>query len=243
MTFEDVLKRHVSKMGETWGNATETIAEMLDRVTEAYWRICKETGCTWREPVVATLAAVTATTNQHDIVTMLSLSNEVFSVHKVYWDGKPLNRWNKDRIDQMNLYDNQTLGGDPRAYAFWEEYATDTTTAKTTYMAFWPFISSADTTNCYVSYFELPDKPTSSNYATKYPVFGEEYHHLIAELSALEHLRDLGDSRYTPMRWKDCWTQIAKMRDKYVTIISSGERAASPASATAGGSKYHFYGE
>jgi hypothetical protein len=242
MTFETILKRHVAKIGESWGNTTETISEMLDRVTESYWRICKETGCTWREPAVATLAAVTATTNQHQLTTILGISNEVFDVYQVYWDGKPLNRWSKDRVDQRNYYDDQNSSGDPIAYAVWEEYATDEVTAKTTYIAFYPYISSANTEDCYISYFELPDKPTTSNYTTKYPIFGEEYHHLIGELSALEYLRDAGDSRYTAMRWRECWIEIGKMRNRYVMQLHIGDRMNAPAGARVG-SKHRYYGE
>jgi len=242
MTFETILNRHLAKIGEASGNSTETTSQILDRITEAYWRICKETGCTWREPAVATLAAVTATANQHQLTTILGISNEVFDVYNVYWDGMQLNRWSKDRIDQQNLYADQSATGDPLAYAVWEEYATDATTSKTTQIAFYPYIGSADTTNCYISYFELPDKPTTSNYTAKYPIFGEEYHHIIAELSALEYLRDIGDSRYTPMRWRECWIEIGKMRDRYIMQLHIGDKMGSPAGARSG-HKYHFYGE
>lgn len=223
MTFEAILKAHARKIGESWGNMSEDLTtEALERVASSYWEIVQETGCTWQKPTLLTLTAVTLTTNAHRLSTALGLTagTEVLNVSELTWQGKPIPRWDKEKIDQSNEYFTGVSSSEPWAYAFWEEWnASDND--KRTYIAFYPFLSEANSVDYRLSYFLRPAKPTISNYNTLNPTFAPEYHELIAERSALKWLRDIGDRKFNLPRMGEVENKIVKMRSHYTQQISS----------------------
>jgi len=226
MTFEEVDSQFLLKIGEESGNSRETLSQRLDRINESYWQICQETGATYVPPVTVSLSA---DTNQYRLYTLLGLSTgeEVFNIHRATYQGRRLNRWSKQAVDEQNELRDAAGGGMARAYAFWEVYSADDGD-KQTYIAYFPYVSSDDSTNFTISYFKRPVKPTTGNYTTLYPEFGGEFHWLIAELAALKYLRDRGDSKYSLVRWNDVWSEIRKMKDHYLHMIHVGERVSSP---------------
>jgi len=240
MTFEEVKNRYLLKIGEAEGNQTEIDAEICERLKEAYWTICSNTDCTWKKPSILTLAEVTATTNEHRLTTALSLSDgEVLEIYRCFWDGKPLNRWSKGRIDQRNAYNTSHSGSDPTAFAFFEEY-NSSDGDKRTYIAFFPYVNAANTTDCQLSYFRRPPQPTAVlggtySWDVLYPEFGSEYHHIIADLAALSYLEDVGDARYTSIKHRLVWDKIYNMRDHYVNQLHLGDLMGSLVSAGFGG--------
>ncbi len=240
MTFEEVRNRYLLKIGEKTDATSEEESQACDRISEAYWRICKHTLCTWIKPTKATLTAVTATANEHKLITVLGLSREPFGIRKVFWEGVPLYCWSKDRIDQMVAYHDGTSGGTPQAYAAWDAYDS-VTHDKIIYLSFYDYVATANSTDCYISYFDRPEQPTTANWTDTYPEFASEYHHLIAELVALEFLRDNADRRYTSTLWQECWLELNKMRDHYIHQLNVGEKMWSQAGQVR--SKLHFYGE
>lgn len=225
-SFEDIYKAYLRKIGEEEGNTSRSIEQDIDHIGEVYWRICRDTGCTYVPPTLVSLSGVTATTNKHALATALSLSSgeEVFGVKSVLYGGdQRLVRWNKDIIEQYNI--GYGGGGDARAYAIFDEMSSG---VKTTYISFYPYVASANTTDYRISYFLRPVKPTSTAYATEYPSFSDDWHWLISELAALETLRDLGDNKFTHARWADVVGKINEMAVSYVSRIHTGEKIASP---------------
>ncbi len=243
MTWAAILNSYFLKLGEdARGSTSESVSLALDRLTEVYWRVCKDTGCTWKPPTLVTLTAVTSTTNKHKITTILGLvEGEILAVDKVYWEGQELLLWNKGRIDQQTLY-NTSATGDPDAFSVHEEYP-DCTVVKETYISFYPYINTANSTDCYLSYFLRPVKPTINDYSKKCPEFGEEYHFILAELAALDHLRDTGNSKYSMARYAQVASELTKMRDHYVSGRQYGEMISSRLTSNRGISSIHFYGE
>ena len=245
MTFEEVLRQYCLKIGQAWGNMGEDLTtESLERVASAYWSICADTGCTFKPLTSVSLSAVTATTNKHELYTALSLTTgqEIFAVVDVTWEGVHLARWDKNGIDAANEYGDETGSSDPRAYAVWEEWV-EADNEKHTYIAFFPFVGTANTTDCKISYFLRPVKPTTSNYTSTYPLFAGEYHELIAEKAALKYLRDQGSQRYNAARMAEFAMELAKMKQHYMDQVMAFEIIDAPTNQRMSWLDVKFYGE
>lgn len=242
MTFDEIEDRYILKIGQKVGNTVESSQQIVDRITEAYLEICRDSGCTYKPPALLTLAAVTLTTNKHALITALGLGStyEIFRVYRVYWDGFPLHDWNKDVVEEYNNYND--VSGTPVASSVFEEYDS-TTHDKITYISFYPFVATANSVDCMVSCFLRPPLPTLATWDTTYPEFGSEYHHLIADYAAIRHLRDRGDVRYSSQRYAEVMRGLEKMYGHYTKMITKGETLRTP--LIGGGTKYprKFYGE
>jgi hypothetical protein len=227
MTFEAVKDRFLLKIGDKPDNKSEEDSEIIQRIVEAYWYVCKVTGCTYKEPQLISLSAVTLTTNEHNLETALSLADgeKIFNVKSVSWDGNRLNRWNKDAIDEANrVYSGGT--GNPTAFSIQEKWNA-TANDVVMYISFYPLVSAANAEDCYVSWFKRPVAPTTSNWDEVYPEFAEEYHPIIAEKAALEFLKDIGSARFDLMRWRDVQDKISTMKQVYTSKITRGEKPVS----------------
>lgn len=232
MTFEDVLKAYARKIGQEWGNmAEDLLTESLERVASAYWNLCLQTGCTFKPPTLVTLAAVTADTNKYQL-TGANLLNpgsgyEIFTVYSVTWKGLPVSRWDKVKIDAENEYFSGIGSDNLEAFAVWEEFDNETHD-KISYIGFYPFMEVADDENCKISAFLRPPKPTSSNYTLTSPIFGGEYHELIAELAASEYPRIKFDLKRT-LKLEE---SISRMRGHFLDQISAFEIMEQPIETT-----------
>ena len=225
MTFDEVKNEYLLRIGqpESSGTSVEKVAEHLRRIRKAYNDICRDTMATWVSPALVELSVVTASTNEHDLDTLLSPTSGIYDTHQVFWANRSsprLPKWNKQVIDEMNQ--SLTTSGYlyPSAYATWTERSSN---ADKWYIAFYPFIATADTTNCFISYFAKPAAPTVATLTTTYPAFADDYHEVIAELAALSYLRDNGDSRYNGGRWRSVQDQIQTMKNRYTPQIMKGE--------------------
>jgi len=241
MTFEDVLKRYALKVGEEWGNMTEDLlTESLERVASAYWDICLQTGCTFKVPILVSLGAVTADTNKYQLTTLLGCDTgyEILAVYSVTWKGLPVSRWDKIKIDTENEYFSGVGSDNLEAFGVWEEF-DDTTHDKITYIGFYPFMEVADAENCRISAFLRPPKPTTSDYTSLYPVFGGEYHELIAELAAQKYLGEKGDVKLTNKRILDLDAAVSRMKGHFFDQVSAFEVMEQPIETTRPPYFYH----
>ena len=232
MTFEEVKNEYLLRIGqpESAGSSREEMAEHLRRIRKAYNELCRTTMSTWVEPTLVSLSAVTITTNEHDLDTILDLAagDGIYSVDKVFWAARPrprLPNWNKQAIEEHNRRYSAVTLTYPSAYAVWEERDT-TTPADVWKISFAPYIYAADTTNCYISYFRKPPQPALINIdgtMAMYPQFSDDFHEVIAELAALKYLRDRGDGRWSQSRWIDVQDEIKTMKDRYTPMVTKGE--------------------
>jgi len=220
-TFEDILKSYVSKIDEEWGNVTEdsgaSVTNMLRRLNENYLDILRETGASWQPPATLTLTAVTATTNKHRLTTALGLSSgEVLSIDSISWDGTPLLLRDKKWIDEQYDY-STTASGDPLYYAFWGEY-DDTAHDEVTYVAFYPFVGTANAADCKATYCKKPPKVTETGtyaYDSTYPLFADQYAPDLAEKMALQRLMESGDSKISNTRLVRHDNRMTLMKNHY----------------------------
>jgi hypothetical protein len=236
MTWDSVLGEYLMRIGQpgSAGSSRETIAEHLRRIRKSYNTLCKDTGATWVEPTLVELAAVTLTTNEHNLRTLLDLADAdgIYSLDKVFWVSRVsprLPEWNKQVIEEQNQMNRSSVVTYPSAYAFWTERDnSDPTDPSDLFkISYYPFIRSADTTNCYISYFRKPAAPTENNLLgvgdAASPQFNDDYHEAIAERAALLYLRDRGDLRYTQSRWISVNDEIQDMKNLYTPMITKGE--------------------
>lgn len=241
---QTIAYRFLRSIAQKAGEQLEDDEMILSRLVDAYWELCRETCATWKKSTVATLTAVTATTNQHALATALGLATgyEVFDTKQIFWKSSPrqLRRLNKDVIDYYN--NTYASSGTPDAYAFWEE-------GSVSYISFFPYISSDDSTNMNISYFEKPPVPDvvsgggTSAWDQMSPVFDSKYHHLIAEKAALQYLRDHGSRKYNLDRRRDVENLIGDMTDFYIGQMEAGMVMGSPVIGGGGWGRIHFYGE
>ncbi len=230
MTWESVLGEYLMRIGqpESAGSSREVIAEHLRRIRTSYNHLCMVTGATWVEPTLVELAVVTLTTNEHNLRTLLDLDDAdgMYKIDKVFWASKVpprLPEWNKQAVEEQNQMHRSSAVNYPYAYAFWTERESNADLFK---ISFFPFIRSADTINCYISFFRKPVAPTAANLngtTAAYPQFNDDYHEVIAERAALTYLRDRGDKRYTQARWIDVQDKIQEIKDLYTPMITRGE--------------------
>lgn len=221
MTFEGVKDRYLLKIGQRIG-AHEEDQDHLDRLLKAYTYLLQTTLCTISRPTLVSLSAVTQTTNAHDLLTALGVTG-LMGVRRVFWrDRVPprVPQWNKQAIEEANDSDS-LYSGEPVAYAVWTSRSSNT---DKWYMSFFPFISAANTTDCYITYLARPTMPTTLTWATVYPDFNDDYHDLIAEVAALDYLRDRGDARYTKVRILMVDDEVKRMKAFYNDQALTGER-------------------
>lgn len=238
LSLNDLRDRYWLKIGESSDNHSETSDQVDDRLNEAYQYICRITGCTWRKPQLASLSAVTASTNYHDLSSALTLTEGagVHSIHRVIWDGVQLHEWSKGRIDQQNEWSDTHPGCDPEAFGFFTEGTGD---SRTDYICFYPCLSSANTTDCYIEFFErLADMSADADY----PGFDSQWHHLIADLAAYEFLESVDSARATPVKLARTIDKINDMKLYYFNMLNIGDLQPSYLARTTS-LKRHFYGE
>ena len=240
LSLSELRSRYWLKIGESSESTqshSETTVETNYRLNDAYRYIQRVTGCTYKKPELVSLTAVTASTNYHDLSKLLSLTSgaSVMSIHEVFWEGIPLYEWNKDRIDQMNKYDSVSAGEDPIAYAFFSEGAGND---RVNYISFFPYVASDNSTDCYISYFELlPDMSDDD-----YPRFDAQWHDLIADIAARDYQLDSGDAKLSPVKIAQVEDRLNSMKANYYRRLQIGE--AVPAAIGAQNLHYgRFYGE
>jgi hypothetical protein len=218
MVFIDILKSYSRKINEDWGYNTEIGVEgvgMIPRLCENYWDLIRETGCTWQPPTLLTLTAVTPSTNKHKLITALGLATgEILSLDEVKWKGRTLYQWDKAKIDAEYDYVNGTSSGEPKAYAFWNE-------DDDTYIAFYPCVESANSTDCKVTWNKRPVKPDDTNYDTTSPIFAEQYHEVLAEKMALQFYDQPDSAPVSRTRLIKHENNVAKMRSHYMNQRAS----------------------
>jgi hypothetical protein len=238
-TFEDILKIYVRRINETWGNTTEDLStELIPNLNDAYMDFLRETGASWQPPATLTLTGVTATTNKHRLTTALSLSlGEVLSIDEISWKGIPLLLTDKKWIDEQ--YDGTSVVGisDPVKYAFWGEH-DNTANDEATYVAFYPFVASNNSTDGKLTYCKRPALVTASNYTTTYPIFASDYAVEMAEGMAIKHLGILNNSKLTRQRLIAHENKMTKITNHY---LSYRQGILDEARTVPG--KIYFYGE
>ena len=241
MLFSDLEGIYLRKIGQSSDTAREESDDHEDRLSEAYWRYLEITGLTYHGPANLTLAAVTATTNQHNLITALGLTTgyNLFRLHRVYWEDRrfPLLEWNQNAIDHANQYSD--AAADPLAFAQFSLYDS-ASHDKIPYASFYPFVATTITSGLRASYFERPPKPTSTTWSTAYLEMPEEDQFQVAELAAVEYLKDRGDARYTTRREQDCWGKIIGTKDRMTVQITKGELLIAPLN---GIGRRRYYGE